>query len=100
MAELDPDPEGADMRAVAKNPRDLAAADRLSKNVRLNAQLRTTCVATLIAGGHAGLLDAVQLSGRRRACGSCTRACSWVSSGARPSASAIRVAASESLPDG
>jgi acetylornithine deacetylase/succinyl-diaminopimelate desuccinylase-like protein len=41
------------MRAVAKNPPDLAAAERLSKNVRLNAQLRTTCVATLISGGHA-----------------------------------------------
>jgi acetylornithine deacetylase/succinyl-diaminopimelate desuccinylase-like protein len=53
MAALDPGPESADMRAVAKNPPDLAAAERLSKNVRLNAQLRTTCVATLISGGHA-----------------------------------------------
>ena len=31
----------------------LAAAERLSENVRFNAQLRTTCVATLISGGHA-----------------------------------------------
>jgi acetylornithine deacetylase/succinyl-diaminopimelate desuccinylase-like protein len=38
---------------VAKSPPDLAAAERLSKIVRLNAQLRTTCVATLISGGHA-----------------------------------------------
>jgi acetylornithine deacetylase/succinyl-diaminopimelate desuccinylase-like protein len=53
MAALDPGPESADMRAVAKNPPGLAAAERLSKNVRLNAQLRTTCVATLISGGHA-----------------------------------------------
>jgi acetylornithine deacetylase/succinyl-diaminopimelate desuccinylase-like protein len=43
----------ADMRAVAKSPPDLAAAERLSQNVRLNALLRTTCVATLISGGHA-----------------------------------------------
>ena len=43
----------ADMQAVAKEPPDLAAAERLSQNVRLNAQLRTTCVATLISGGHA-----------------------------------------------
>jgi len=43
----------ADMHAVAQSPPDLAAAERLSQNVRLNAQLRTTCVATLISGGHA-----------------------------------------------
>ena len=41
------------MRAVAQTPPDLAAAERLSRNVRLNAELRTTCVATLISGGHA-----------------------------------------------
>ena len=43
----------ADMQAVAQSPPDAAAAARLSTNVRLNAQLRTTCVATLISGGHA-----------------------------------------------
>jgi acetylornithine deacetylase/succinyl-diaminopimelate desuccinylase-like protein len=43
----------ADMRAVSQAAPDLAAAERLSQNVRLNAQLRTTCVATLISGGHA-----------------------------------------------
>jgi acetylornithine deacetylase/succinyl-diaminopimelate desuccinylase-like protein len=31
----------------------LSAAERLSRTVRFNAQLRTTCVATLISGGHA-----------------------------------------------
>jgi acetylornithine deacetylase/succinyl-diaminopimelate desuccinylase-like protein len=41
------------MHAVAQPQPDLAAAARLSQNVRLNAQLRTTCVATLISGGHA-----------------------------------------------
>jgi acetylornithine deacetylase/succinyl-diaminopimelate desuccinylase-like protein len=52
-AELPHGPASADMHAVARNPPDLAAAARLSRNVYLNAQLRTTCVATLIAGGHA-----------------------------------------------
>ena len=46
-------PESSDMRAVATEPMDAAAADRLSQNVLYNAQLRTTCVATLISGGHA-----------------------------------------------
>ncbi len=53
LADLDPGPLSADMRAVAQNPPDLAAADRLSEVVRFNAKLRTTCVATLISGGHA-----------------------------------------------
>jgi acetylornithine deacetylase/succinyl-diaminopimelate desuccinylase-like protein len=38
---------------VSQTPPDLAAAERLSRNVKLNALLRTTCVATLISGGHA-----------------------------------------------
>ena len=53
LAKLDPGPASADMRAVAQDPPDLAAADRLSKDPYYNAQLRTTCVATLITGGHA-----------------------------------------------
>ena len=42
-----------DMRAVAAAPPDLAAAARLSRSPYYNAQLRTTCVATKIDGGHA-----------------------------------------------
>ena len=53
LAVLQPGPQSADMRAVAQSPPDLAAADRLSESVRFNAQLRTTCVATLVSGGHA-----------------------------------------------
>jgi len=53
LARLDPGATGADMEAVAQVPPDLAAAERLSANVRRNALLRTTCVATLVAGGHA-----------------------------------------------
>jgi acetylornithine deacetylase/succinyl-diaminopimelate desuccinylase-like protein len=53
LAALESEPTASDMRAVAEPQPDLAAAARLSQNVRLNAQLRTTCVATLISGGHA-----------------------------------------------
>jgi acetylornithine deacetylase/succinyl-diaminopimelate desuccinylase-like protein len=53
FADLQPGPDSVDMRAVATTPPDQAAAERLSHNVRFNAQLRTTCVATLISGGHA-----------------------------------------------
>ena len=53
LADLEPGPSSADLRAVARTATDTAAADRLSQNVRLNALLRTTCVATLISGGHA-----------------------------------------------
>jgi acetylornithine deacetylase/succinyl-diaminopimelate desuccinylase-like protein len=53
LATLETGALAADMHAVAQSPPDLAAAERLSQNVRLNAELRTTCVATLISGGHA-----------------------------------------------
>lgn len=53
FADLRGGPDAADMRAVARSDPDLAAAERLSRDPYLNAQLRTTCVATLISGGHA-----------------------------------------------
>jgi acetylornithine deacetylase/succinyl-diaminopimelate desuccinylase-like protein len=53
LGALESEPTASDMHAVAQPQPDLAAAARLSENVRLNAQLRTTCVATLISGGHA-----------------------------------------------
>jgi acetylornithine deacetylase/succinyl-diaminopimelate desuccinylase-like protein len=43
---------GADMKAVAMN-QDSAAIARLKKDPSFNAMLHTTCVATLIQGGHA-----------------------------------------------
>lgn len=43
----------ADMRAVAADKPDAEAAARLSANAGYNAQLRTTCVATMLQGGHA-----------------------------------------------
>jgi acetylornithine deacetylase/succinyl-diaminopimelate desuccinylase-like protein len=41
------------MRAVASSQADPAAAARLSSTPAYNAQLRTTCVATMLEGGHA-----------------------------------------------
>jgi acetylornithine deacetylase/succinyl-diaminopimelate desuccinylase-like protein len=43
----------ADMAALAKDPADAAAAERLSGHPSYNAILRTTCTATKLAGGHA-----------------------------------------------
>ena len=43
----------SDMRAISKNPNDSASAARLSMSPGFNAQLRTTCVPTMIEGGHA-----------------------------------------------
>jgi acetylornithine deacetylase/succinyl-diaminopimelate desuccinylase-like protein len=54
MAALETSPLAADMKAVAKDPPDLAAAARLAAgSPYFNAILRTTCVATRIEGGHA-----------------------------------------------
>ncbi|HYN80779.1 MAG TPA: M20/M25/M40 family metallo-hydrolase [Gemmatimonadaceae bacterium] len=41
------------MRLVARQPMNSAAARRLTRITRFNAQLRTTCVATRLTGGHA-----------------------------------------------
>jgi len=43
----------ADMKAVAKQPPDPAAVERLSTNPYYNSLLHTTCVATMLSGGHA-----------------------------------------------
>jgi len=42
-----------DMRAAAKEPPDPAAIARLSKVPYFNSLLHTTCVATMLTGGHA-----------------------------------------------
>jgi len=43
----------ADIQAILKNPADLEAVGRLSKDPIDNSTLHTTCVATRLSGGHA-----------------------------------------------
>lgn len=44
---------GAAMRAIVANERDAAAAALISRDFANNSRLRTTCVATMLEGGHA-----------------------------------------------
>ncbi len=53
MATLASGPAAADLKAVAQQPPDPAAIARLSAIPYYNTLLRTTCVATLLTGGHA-----------------------------------------------
>ena len=53
MAALGSAQESADMKAILKEPPDPAAARRLSTNAYYNSLLHTTCVATMLSGGHA-----------------------------------------------
>ena len=50
---LTPGPLGAAMLKVAANPKDRAAAALIAGNPSYVGKLRTTCVATMLAGGHA-----------------------------------------------
>jgi acetylornithine deacetylase/succinyl-diaminopimelate desuccinylase-like protein len=52
-AELESEQVAADIRSVISGTPDMAALSRLSANPAYNAQLRTTCVATMLQGGHA-----------------------------------------------
>ncbi len=54
VAPFEGEQTAADLRSVLSDqPEALAAAERLSANPFYNAQLRTTCVATMLHGGHA-----------------------------------------------
>ncbi|HKW99535.1 MAG TPA: M20/M25/M40 family metallo-hydrolase [Bryobacteraceae bacterium] len=53
MASIEHGQTAADMRAMVRNPHDIEAGGRLSTSPSYNAQLRTTCVATMLSGGHA-----------------------------------------------
>ncbi|HYD87650.1 MAG TPA: M20/M25/M40 family metallo-hydrolase [Vitreimonas sp.] len=46
-------PEAAAMRRFAERPGDRVAARTLSQNPNISTLLRTTCVATMLTGGHA-----------------------------------------------
>jgi len=52
-AQFEGEQTASDMRAVLQDKPDPAAISRLSANPVYNAQLRTTCVATILSGGHA-----------------------------------------------
>jgi len=47
------DPTAADMRAILETPPDAAAIERLARRPEYASMMRTTCVATRLAGGHA-----------------------------------------------
>ena len=53
MAKIETGAPAADMRAILTNPPDPAAIARLSQDARYNSTMRTTCVATMLSGGHA-----------------------------------------------
>ncbi len=52
-APLETGPVGEDMAAAGRGETSGAAIERLSAAPHLNAQLRTTCVATMLSAGHA-----------------------------------------------
>jgi acetylornithine deacetylase/succinyl-diaminopimelate desuccinylase-like protein len=53
MASVESAQNAADIRAVLGSAPDPKALARLSADARYNSTLRTTCVATMLAGGHA-----------------------------------------------
>ncbi len=53
MSALEQGQTSEDLKSILSNPNDDAAAARLSASPFFNAQLRTTCVATQLAAGHA-----------------------------------------------
>jgi acetylornithine deacetylase/succinyl-diaminopimelate desuccinylase-like protein len=53
MAKIEQGQDALDMQAVLSDPPDPQAVARLSLKPPYNAQLRTTCVATRLQGGHA-----------------------------------------------
>jgi acetylornithine deacetylase/succinyl-diaminopimelate desuccinylase-like protein len=53
MAKVATGQRAADIRAILKNPPDLEAVARLSKDAIDNSTMHTTCVATRLSGGHA-----------------------------------------------
>ncbi len=52
-ADLEAPELGRAMKALVANPSDAAATEIVAKDPRYSAMLRTTCVATMLSGGHA-----------------------------------------------
>lgn len=53
LAKMQTGQDALDMKAILASPPDAAAVERLATRPAYNAQLRTTCVATRLQGGHA-----------------------------------------------
>jgi acetylornithine deacetylase/succinyl-diaminopimelate desuccinylase-like protein len=53
MAMIESGQTAADMRAIQGTPPDAKAIERLSQDAHWNSLMRTTCVATMLSGGHA-----------------------------------------------
>ena len=53
MAKIETGQTAADLRAILGDSPDPAAIQRLSADARYNSTMRTTCVATMLSGGHA-----------------------------------------------
>lgn len=51
--EMTPGEPGAALRRFAANPKDAGAAEEISRHPEFVGQIRTTCVATMLSGGHA-----------------------------------------------
>jgi acetylornithine deacetylase/succinyl-diaminopimelate desuccinylase-like protein len=52
MARIESGQTAADLRAILEDPPAQAAIERLSQSPRYNSTMRTTCVATMLSGGH------------------------------------------------
>lgn len=53
MARLVPPAEGAQIETLLADPKDAAAAEALRDDPGLNGMLHTTCIPTMLSGGHA-----------------------------------------------
>jgi acetylornithine deacetylase/succinyl-diaminopimelate desuccinylase-like protein len=53
MSSLETGHTAADMKAILETPPSTEAMERLSETPKYNSTMRTTCVATRLAGGHA-----------------------------------------------
>ncbi|HEX3914878.1 MAG TPA: M20/M25/M40 family metallo-hydrolase [Steroidobacteraceae bacterium] len=53
MAKIESGRTAADLQAILASPPDPKAVGRLSGDTHMNSVMRTTCVATMLSGGHA-----------------------------------------------